>query len=101
MTFRNYQDKNQKAKKEKMTLYAYCDASFAANDDGKSQTGYCFNLGHGNGVFHCKSQKQTTIALSSTEAEHEAATETVKEIIGLRELLKELGFKQTEPTVIY
>ena len=87
--------------KEKIKLYCYCDASYASNEDYSSQSGYSFCLGKDNGMFYSKSQKQSIIALSSTEAEHMAAYEATKEIVWLRELLKELGFEQKEPTVIF
>jgi len=42
-----------------------------------------------------------SIAMSSTEAEHKAAIEALQEIIWLRELLKEIGYEQKQPTIIY
>ena len=87
--------------KGKVVLYCYCDASYACNDDMSSQSGYSFCIGKDNGMFYSKSQKQNVIATSSTEAEIVAAYEATKEIVWLRELLRELGFEQNEPTVIF
>ena len=82
-------------------LYCWCDASFATCDDKRSQSGYCFSLGLNNGMFFSRSFKQTPIALSSMEAEHEAVHEAIREIVWLRSILDELGFKQSLPTTIF
>jgi hypothetical protein len=52
-------------------------------------------------MFFSRTFKQTNVTLSSTEAEHSAAVEAVKEIMWLRQLLAELGFPQLEPTPIF
>jgi hypothetical protein len=52
-------------------------------------------------MFFSRTFKQTNVTLSSTEAEHSAAVEAVKEIMWLRQLLTELGFPQLEPTPIF
>jgi hypothetical protein len=52
------------------SFYGYADAAFANHDDMKSTSGYVF-LASG-GAVTWKSKKQTTIALSSTEAEYVA-----------------------------
>jgi hypothetical protein len=41
------------------------------------------------------------IALSSTEAEYIAAHEAILEIVWLRALLGDMGFVQSDPTVLY
>ena len=46
------------------------------------------------------SRKQTTIALSSTEAEYVALLEASREAIWLRHLYGELGFVQREPILL-
>jgi len=48
-----------------------------------------------------QSQRQPTIATSSTQAEYMAANSAAKEAIYLRQLLKDLGHEQTTPTVIH
>lgn len=83
-------------------LFCYVDAAYACHPDSKSHTGYCFSLGDRfNGMFFSRTFKQTNVTLSSTEAEHSAAVEAVKEIMWLRQLLSELGFPQLEPTPIF
>ena len=46
-----------------------------------------------------KSTLQSTVALSTTEAEYMAITEAVKEAIGLQGLLREIGIGQEEITI--
>ncbi|XP_072263076.1 vomeronasal type-2 receptor 26-like [Pyxicephalus adspersus] len=47
------------------------------------------------------SGKQSTVSLSSTEAEFVAAAQASKEILWLREMLADLDQKQTDPTQIF
>ena len=66
----------------------YTDADWGSGDDRKSIGGYTFLL---NGAAICwNSKKQTTIALSSTEAEYMALTQATKESIWLQGLLEDL-----------
>ena len=39
--------------------------------------------------------------MSTAEAEYRAAAEVTKEVIWLRRMLRELGFKQNKPTIIF
>lgn len=53
---------------EDFKLTEYTDSDWARSvDDRRSTSGYVFNLG--TGAFSWSSKKQTTVALSSTEAE--------------------------------
>ncbi|KAH9662850.1 hypothetical protein KPL70_019489 [Citrus sinensis] len=71
----------------------YCDSDFAGDlDKRRSTTGYVFTLG--GGPVSWRSILQSTIALSTTEAEYMAATEAVKEAIWLKGLLGDLGVIQ-------
>jgi hypothetical protein len=83
-------------------LHAYVDAAYGVHQDGKSHSGYCFALGpHKNGMFYSRSFKQTNVSLSSTESEINPIVDVSKEIIWFRQLLKELGFPQLEPTPVF
>jgi hypothetical protein len=59
------------------SFYGFADAAYANHDDHKSTSGYVF-LASG-GAITWKSKKQTTIALSSTEAEYVALSEVARE----------------------
>ena len=76
----------------------YADAAYANADDYKSTSGYVF-LSNG-GAITWGSRKQTTIALSSTEAEYVALSEASREAVWLRHLYGELGYIQKEPITI-
>jgi hypothetical protein len=80
------------------TYYGFSDAAFANADDRKSISGYVF-LSNG-GAITWGSKKQTTIALSSTEAEYVALSEASREATWLRHLYGELGFIQREPILL-
>ncbi|KAH9734322.1 hypothetical protein KPL71_017332 [Citrus sinensis] len=68
----------------------YCDSDFVGDlDKRRSTTGYVFTLG--GGPVSWRSILQSTIALSTTEAEHMTATEAVKKAIWLKGLLGDLG----------
>ena len=80
-------------------LVAWADASYATREECRSQSGYCFALGANNASFYVKSQKQKIVTLSSTEAEYVALFHAVTELVYLRRLLEELGFKQSATLV--
>lgn len=81
------------------TLIGFSDADWSGDTlDRKSNTGYLFQLG---GATVCwASRKQTSVSLSSMEAEYFALSEACKEVVWLRRLLEELGETQNGPTVI-
>ena len=78
------------------TVTAYCDANFA-NDPNtrKSISGFAFMVN--NGCFTWSSRKQTSVSLSTTEAEYIAAVHAGKTVAWLRTLLHELGLVADEP----
>lgn len=81
------------------SLTVYCDADFAGDDEtGRSTTGMVMILA--GGPIHWKSQRQTLITLSSTEAEFVSLCSTVKDTIWLKKLGQELGIFNTQPTPI-
>ena len=47
------------------------------------------------------SKLQSTVALSTAEAETNAGVEAVKQLLHMRLFLQELGFEQVEPSVVY
>jgi len=74
----------------------YSDADWGSGEDPKSVGGFVFLL---NGAaVSWASKKQTSIALSTTEAEYMAMALAAKEILWLRVLLDELGaFNHIKP----
>lgn len=74
------------------------DASFNSEDEAKSVTGFVFTCT--GSAISWGSRKQTLTALSATEAECLALTETAQEAIWLRTLLDDLRLTQTAPTPI-
>ncbi|CAM8998933.1 unnamed protein product [Rhodiola kirilowii] len=73
----------------KPDLIGYVDSDYASNRDTRKSTTGLFFTWHGNCVSW-KSQLQSVVALSSTEAEYIAATEAAKEAIWLKGLLSEI-----------
>ena len=81
-------------------LVGYCDADWAQDKDckRKSTSGYVFILC--GGAISWQSKKQSTIALSSTEAELMAITSSTKELLWFRHHLRGLGLSHTQPTTL-
>ncbi|XP_052297115.1 secreted RxLR effector protein 161-like [Citrus sinensis] len=78
----------------------YCDSDFAGDlDKRRSTTKYVLTLG--GGPVSWRSMLQSTIALSTTEAEYTAATEDVKAAICLKGLLGDSGVIQENIAVFY
>nr|GFA72485.1 hypothetical protein [Tanacetum cinerariifolium] len=71
---------------DEFKVSCYADASFQTDkDDTKSQTRYLFILN--GGVVNQKSAKQSTTAMSSTEAEYIAAVEASMEAVWMRKFI--------------
>ena len=80
-------------------ILCYSDADWGGcNIDRRSYTGYVFLFGDGPIIW--KSQKQRSVALSSTEAEYVALSEATKEILYLKGLLEELGLDALTETTL-
>ena len=78
----------------------YADADLAGDiSTRKSTSGYCMVLN--GGVVSWSSKLQSTVALSTAEAETIAAVEAVKQLMHLRLFLQELGQEQREPSIVY
>jgi hypothetical protein len=83
-----------------LEVVGYVDADWGGNlDDRTSTSGGIFKLGTGPIVWHSK--KQSSTALSSTEAEYMALTLGCKDAIWLRMLLKDLDRAVKEPITIF
>ena len=81
-------------------LIGYCDADWAQDKDckRKSTTGYVFVVC--GGAVSWQSKKQSTTALSSTEAELMAITSSTKELLWYRHHLAGIGLTRTQPTTL-
>ena len=82
-----------------MQLNGFVDADWGGDVNGrKSQSGYMFTIC--GGIVSWASKKQTSVALSSTKAEHVAACLAAQEAVWLRSLLADLNFVQDKPTIV-
>ncbi|CAH2103986.1 unnamed protein product [Euphydryas editha] len=87
-------------KKTTVNLHGFVDADWASCAlDRRSYTGFCFLMS--NSVVSYESKKQKTVALSSTEAEYMALSESCKEGIYLINLLNELVQCGNMPLYLY
>ena len=78
----------------------YADADLAGDETTRRSTsGYCIVM-HG-GLVSWMSKLQSTVALSTAEAETNAGVEALKQVMHLRLFLRELGFEQVGPSKIY
>ena len=80
-------------------LNIYCDADWASDADRKSISGYVLTLA--GGAVAWSSKKQSTIALSTAEAEYVAATHCAKQVIWHRSLLNEAGMPLPSTSTIF
>jgi len=67
-------------------------------NDRRSTAGFCFTAGSA-AISWC-SKKQSTVALSSCEAEYVAATMATQECVWLRRLIQEMVTTLNQPTQI-
>lgn len=87
------------------TLRAFADADFAGEPEEndhplRSTTGLVVYL-HGIGPIYSHSTLQSTISRSTAEAELKAVGAATHTLSVMRALLEELGFPQTDPSVVY
>lgn len=72
-----------------LSFCGYSDADYAGDKrTAKSTSGYAFLLG--GGMISWSSERQKSVALSTTESEYVAAAHAMKELIWLRQLISEL-----------
>ena len=83
-----------------ITLETYSDADYAADkNDRKSLTGSVVLV---NGMdISWASRKQGGVTLSTMEAEFVAASETARELLGIREMLGEVGMEPELPMTLH
>ncbi|KAE8686610.1 Detected protein of unknown function [Hibiscus syriacus] len=80
-------------KQDGQCVVGYCDSDYAGDlDKRRSPTGYVFTFT--KAPVSWESTLQSTVALSTIEAEYMAVTEAVKEAIWLHGFLGELGMEQ-------
>jgi hypothetical protein len=81
------------------TLIGYVDADWASDvNDCKSMLRFIFMLARG--TMSWSSKKQSSVALSSMEAEYITAAHAAKETVWLRHLLTKLKVDTHKPTVL-
>lgn len=86
--------------KDNNPLVAYTNADWAnCTIDRKSYTGSVFIFG--GAAVSWESRKQRTIALSSTEAEYMAITDTAKEAVYILKILKDLRLSTLANVTIF
>jgi len=79
---------------------AYADADWATDQDTRrSTTGYVFMMGGGPISWNCK--LQSTVALSTMEAEYMSLCAAAKEVLWYRMFLEELGISLHRPITIH
>lgn len=84
----------------KYTLSAYCDSDFAGDKTTqRSTTGSVILLG--DSPIYWKSQRQSLVTLSTTEAEAVSLCTTVKDVVWIRRLAIELGIVRDIPTEVF
>ncbi|KAF5759181.1 putative RNA-directed DNA polymerase [Helianthus annuus] len=87
------------SKGSKGKLVGYSDSDYAGSvDDSKSTSGYVFNLG--SGAIAWQSRKQKVVALSSTEAEYIALSQTGCQALWIKGVLNELNINTDCPPTI-
>jgi len=85
--------------KPTMTIEVYTDADWAADaTNRKSITGTLITLAGGPVIF--RSNQQSLVSLSTTEAEYIAAAETVRDLVWIKSLLNDLGVSFDTPRVL-
>ena len=99
-TTKDYVLKLHASRDKDLKLYAFCDASHNIGN-GHSRLGGAFYLTYEIAPISCFSKKDIAVSNSAMEAEIRALDRTVRQIIIYRELLNELNYYQTEPTIIY
>jgi hypothetical protein len=81
-------------------LLGYCDADYDGDlDTRRSTTGYIFIMNGGPVTWN--SQRQRSVALSTTEAEYMAACSATKEVVWLKQLLFDIKEEVNDPVNLF
>jgi hypothetical protein len=81
-------------------LHIFCNADWASDaTDRKSISGYLISMA--GGAVSWSSKKQTSVALSTAEAEYMAATHVAKQVLWQRSLFTELNFEFPTTSTIF
>lgn len=75
---------------ETLSIQAFSDADWAADNDRRSTTGYCVSLSKNGALVSWRTKKQPTVALSTCEAEYMALAATIQECLYLKHFLEDL-----------
>ena len=82
------------------SLSGYCDADFAGDvNTRRSTSGFLFELA--SGLVSWSSQRQKSVALSTTEAEYVAASMATREAVWLSRLMKDIGCPASSAINLY
>jgi hypothetical protein len=82
------------------TVVAYSDSDWAGDhDDRRSTSGSVFIMA--GGAISWNSQKQSTVALSTAEAEYIALSSAVQEALWIRRFLSDLSINVSNPMIIF
>lgn len=82
-------------------ITGFADSDWGGDElDRKSTTGYLFQI-FNNCTISWSTRKQSTVAVSSTEAEYMALFEAVREAIWIKSVLNSIYIELSEPIVIF
>jgi hypothetical protein len=84
-----------------LRIHAYCDVSYGLHFDGRSHSGNVISLGSPLSYLSARSCKQSTVSLSSTEAELIASVRCIRDIRMVSDLLYKLDLVKLMPSILY
>ena len=84
-----------------LRLHTFCDADWASSpSDRRSITGYFVSLNENGPPVSWKSKKQTSVALSTGEAEYMALSATCQEVAYLSRLTNEIISREMDSVIV-
>ncbi|XP_066959100.1 uncharacterized protein [Macrobrachium rosenbergii] len=81
-------------------IFGYCDSDWGGSEDGKSISGYCYQMNADSALISWKSKKQRNVALSSCEAEYVSLTFAIQEAKFLQQLLIDMTNVEVKPIML-